>query len=246
MKGILIKSVYLLTLIIPTFGYAQTLENRYSNLTTNYFKFSSTEDGYVEYDQKSNIIRVLDLNHQVLKSLQLTSSVSVYLVSKTIVNNDGKFKFVIASSSLKNVSIIDEDNNVLFKRDSASIAKFINTSNGPKMLLLSTSGSWTEVYSIPGSIFLKTSNPDRNSYSLEIYPNPTSLKTSVRINSDKHEGKFVDVTIISLEGLVVHTTKSQIINGEISIDLNGMSSGEYFLKLDSINLNSIYEKVIVN
>jgi hypothetical protein len=74
--------------------------------------------------------------------------------------------------------------------------------------------------------------------SFKIFPNPTS--SVLNIQSDK-SGDY-DITIIDLMGRVVYTQNS--VNGTISVDLSGVKTGNYLVRLTQNN-NSGIQKLIL-
>jgi hypothetical protein len=74
--------------------------------------------------------------------------------------------------------------------------------------------------------------------SFKIFPNPTS--SVLNIQSDK-SGDY-DITIIDLMGRVVYTQNG--INGAISVDLSGVKTGNYLVRLTQNN-NSGIQKLIL-
>lgn len=85
------------------------------------------------------------------------------------------------------------------------------------------------------------SNPEFDfSDSISIYPNPTN--NFLTISSDAEDLKTIE--IMGIAGNVIETFKS-LSNKTIQIDVTGMNSGLYLIKILSDNLKPVYKKFII-
>jgi len=74
-----------------------------------------------------------------------------------------------------------------------------------------------------------------------IYPNPTS--NNITIETDNSSVQSVDIQIVNIIGQVVLEEKNDNLIGNIQIDVSNLSSGVYFLKSESLNIN---QRIIIN
>jgi hypothetical protein len=232
----------LILILIANVGYSQTLEKRHI-ITAAYYKYSQTEDGFAYFDKSTNAIIVLNSSNQFVKSLPCSfvdANASLIYISKLIINSNDKYKYVIAHN--KAVSIYDEDQNLIFNRDSAYSAKFINTSSGPKMLILSTYG-WQEVYSITG-LLLKVNTLSNENNEIIVYPNPSKQFTTIKLNNNiKIESPIL--TITDINGTEVARYIVDPLAKETTINIDFLNNGIYFYKVIGKDYVSRSEKLII-
>jgi len=81
-----------------------------------------------------------------------------------------------------------------------------------------------------------------NNELFRIYPNPTNGLLNVRINN--YVGK-VNIQVIDINGRIVSEYKNEDFNTEKSLNLNGLQSGMYILKVNGDNVN-FTQKIIKN
>ncbi len=239
------KKTFLSTVGLLLVGtlFSQTLEKRYNNLSVTYYKYSQTEDGFAFFDKNTNSVLVLNANSQLIKTFVCPftdANASLIYTSKVILNSNGKFKFVITHN--KSITIYDEDQKVLFNRDSSTIAKFINTLSGPKMVLLSTYG-WQEVFSITGEI-LKIKEISGDKSDITAYPNPTNQNLTVKIDKEGTIDNLM-LTILDINGKEIDNYILDPNLKEAIINVERLNKGLYFYQLKGKDLDAKPEKFIV-
>lgn len=239
------KKIALLSIMINLFTLlkGQVLDKRYNSFTTSYYKFSDTEEGYADFNNTLKTVFVYNASHNLIHTTQFTFTGTLYLVSKTIINNDGTYKYVISHDN--KISIFDENKNELFSRDSASIAKFIKTMSGPKMILLSTSGGWQEFYSMPGLVLAAVANPKpSHSIDVSIYPNPTDSKIVLSTNSSLNT--TIQLNIIDLNGKTIKNENLKLINGQVEFDSSSIKKGQYLIQIVSDEFSTAVKHIIID
>jgi hypothetical protein len=88
-------------------------------------------------------------------------------------------------------------------------------------------------------------NKDDQSYEVTLYPNPA--REYVYVRSAMFNGSVAELTLISQAGAIVRTMSvggAETITGQVELDLTGVSSGQYLLKIESDGKVAI-KKVIV-
>lgn len=85
-----------------------------------------------------------------------------------------------------------------------------------------------------------------NSWELSLYPNPTSSALNLSFNLPQSDA--IVVSVHDLNGKLMHQTnigQKQAGKKDISVDLSGLSTGTYLLKIQG-NQSSITKKIIKN
>jgi PKD repeat protein len=78
-----------------------------------------------------------------------------------------------------------------------------------------------------------------------VYPNPNNGEFSFEIKDESIKSKYIDINLSNVIGEVVHSAKQELVNGKVSINLNNLPKGTYFLNANTIN--KVYSsRVIVN
>lgn len=215
---------------------AQTLQHRYNNgISLNYYQFDETSYGYAAFSQSTNQLLVYSSSHQLIKSTTIPTvlpSFGIFAVSKSIISNDGKFKYLVGHDN--SIRIYNEDGVELFRRDTANVVRLRKTLNGTTMELISTTGGWVEIYTLEG-LMLKTSNASVLENYIVAHPNPAKNNISFGINNPNQIGN--SYVVYSNKGELIH----QGIIQENVTDVNTAtwSKGLYHLVITDTETSSL-------
>ena len=124
-----------------------------------------------------------------------------------------------------NALVFSDDNLQLFVGGNYGIAGEINASN---------ISIWQEEESKP--------TPDTENINM-VYPNP--FVNSLNVSFEDEPDQNINTSIYTISGILVSSEVLPIENGLLTIDISILSSGLYYLKLDSENMNVDF-KIIKN
>lgn len=226
------KIITFCLVVIGMVAKAQTLDKGY-DYSPLYSKLNSTEDAFSYYDEISKQFKVYSTNNSLLKTVSVnindSTFIGLYLVSKTIINNDGKLKFGFATYNNKGkytFKIADENGNIIFSKDSAYFPQIYNTNNGVKMRLqyVRTNNPRFEVYNLGGT-FLGKKEIDNEAVESLPYPNPTTDLIYLELT----KGNLVVTNINGAE------VESLAVTGSILYDTTKLVPGLYFYNLNGLN-----------
>ncbi|WMI65045.1 T9SS type A sorting domain-containing protein [Aestuariibaculum sp. YM273] len=79
-------------------------------------------------------------------------------------------------------------------------------------------------------------------FSFNLYPNPT--KSFVNLKFNNNISSMVNIDIYNLQGTLVQSTKKELQNSHLQLDVSFLSDGFYFLKVND-GLNSLSKKLII-
>jgi hypothetical protein len=196
----------LLITVLGSISYtnAQTLQHKYTGnaLSLNYYQFDESSYGYAMFNQSTSQILVFNSNHQLIKSTTIPivlPNFGIFAVSKSILDNDGKFKYLVGHDN--SIRIYNEDGIQLFRRDTANVVRLRKTLNGPTMELISTSSGWVEIYTLEG-LMLKTTNANALENDIVAYPNPAKNNISFEIKNPNQIGN--SYVVYNNKGELIH------------------------------------------
>ncbi|MNK06338.1 hypothetical protein D3C87_242330 [compost metagenome] len=108
----------------------------------------------------------------------------------------------------------------------------LNGNNYYKLVQVDLDGKQTELGE-------KVINFNFSGAAVEVSPNPTEGKVTVRFNS----GSYQVLTVVGLDGKVLQTLKLQPTSSNAEIDLTGYAKGVYFVKLSGNGVSDV-QKVV--
>lgn len=223
---------------------AQTLQHKYTTgsvLSFNYFQFDESSYGYAIFNQINNQILVYSSNHQLLKATTIPITqpgIGIFAVSKSILSNDGKFKYITQHDN--SARIYDEDGAQLFRRDSVIVVRLRKTLNGPTMELISTSGGWVEIYTLEG-LMLKTTNANTLENDIVAYPNPAKNNISFEIKNPNQIGN--SYVVYNNKGELIHEGVIQENVTEVNTAM--WAKGLYHIVMTNAEASSIINRSFV-
>ena len=257
---------FLITLFsVPTFAQI-TLEHTYDSsqhLSFTLAQVDSANSLYVMHNGGRKI-EVYNIDHSFRKTIMIPEvpnqlqQTSIWYFTTKLFNLDDKIEFLVMANHTpdgknnKFIRIFNEDGDTLLKLDSCRLSLLanenytyqgiINSENGTKLLLTSTSGYLPLkhfVYSLPGK--LPTSNTklsvtdaptiiSSSSSSASAYPNPSNrkIKIAYSLPSGVTTGELV---ITNTSGREIKRYRVGNMFNDILIDKNELAAGAYFYKL---------------
>lgn len=220
---------------------AQTLEHIYIP-SVSYTKVASNESYYYSYNSGLKQMIIYSSNHSLYKVVNIPiqdTMASIYTgFSKTMFNSDNKIEFGVITSYVPvggSYMVFNEDGTQIFRRDSTSSAIFYNTPTGAKMIIninnYTTNKSYSEIYSLTGTVFAGKKEIDPTSTDILPYPNPTN--NIIHLIYSMPEGMNTAKLIVNnLNGVTVKEFTVDRSFNDIILQAGELPSGIYLYGLE--------------
>lgn len=276
----------LVTLLTWSFSSAQfTLEETYDfNLQEREFlivDLGTSGKKYLSIPQNSDTIYLYNLNHTLFKSINTNinnmcpsghsnNTPAFGYVTDNLFDSDSDVEYLMTvycidtinfSGGISRVFVVNEDENVLFMRDSAyakysyktneaEIRSIFNTPNGTKMIIYLQSNVWGlspkafEVWSLPGTLPMMLEIESGLS-EVTISPVPTNGYLTVKYNIEG-SGNIGAMSITDVNGVVVKSLLLSELKGVQQLDLSNLPSGSYYISISSGNGQYITKPFILS
>ena len=148
------------------------------------------------------------------------------------------------NSTMDRVFVVDDNSTILFSRDSAQLMNYsgdaftgiqfsgvINTSAGAKLILRVHGDTYSEVYSLPGSLPVQLEVVSADTPDMATYPNPVQKSCTVTYNTyGIASGRLA---IRDMNGVEVDSHPFYGESGNLQVDVSGLAAGMYTVSLIS-------------
>lgn len=239
MKKIILLAV--IFIMFTRYSQCQTFEHQYSGLAS-IFKTDVNEYVYGVSLSGGTQYNIYSMNHTLIKTINLSTAASgIINLSKILFNTDNKYELTYQYSG--GVKIVNEDDVALLDEVGAGYASFFNTDQGAKMLTVFYSPAKTNVYSLVGQVLSVPKNGD-DIIEVSSFPNPANnnITISYSIPVGFFEG---DLVIYNVIGAEIKRYKVDRHFNNVHINTSEFSSGTYFYKIISNNVESQTNKFII-
>lgn len=262
MKKILLLFSFVFTLF--NLNAQISLENKYS-ADYQYLRHANIEGDVKYFLQTESELIIYNLDHSILKQINIPNGYGIYYVSDSIFNLDSKIEFLATSYNEGIWRIYNEDALIIFEKDSINTIADINansqfisptifaTKGGMKMTINNNDGS-VSVYSLPGkiscscceSILTNTSSRTIRLKSLlsNSYPNPAYnfARIDYQLPSNVKSGI---ITLFDINGQEVKRYSVNKTFDHLKVNTTDMPAGTYFYNLRTDQGVSEGQKIVI-
>jgi hypothetical protein len=232
-------------------------EHSYTSGLTEQFGLVNVDSAEWKYAHFNLVdsISIYNIDHSldriIVVPLFPDKSLGIITIAKNLFTTDGLYAYLMRSTDTtghwNRLRILTEDNKQIFYRDSATLAytwsltggsSIIQTNEGTKMIVRTSSNDRYEVYSLPGKLpsSQKSNVVDPSSMSespsipTSAYPNPTTgrVRIAYELPAGVSSGELVLMTVEGKEVMRYHVTNAF---SDLLIEAGDLPSGSYFYKL---------------
>lgn len=247
------KHLTLLIVIFTQFCFGQiTLENTYSGINAglSVVRLNNTLTVYHSFNPSNNQITLFNQNHSIYKTIIVPTQPGTFgfgwalgECSQLLFNTDNSIEYTVFNEkpdiNFQNnnlFKVYDEAGSIIFQKDSViqGGVNIFNSPAGTKLFLnpiIDALGTTVlQVYSLPGTLFLKVNELNATEEQFKVYPNPSHAYFKVEYSLPKNANEGL-MEIIDMNGKLVKSYRISNQMNDILIDSDELSAGTYNLKI---------------